>query len=87
MLERYTKNELKQIVDLYNLSIDAATIKKKKSELIKSMNMIKKTYNHQDIEKKLNQNKEPKKKIRLKIVTSKEKLKRYPKLKIVKSAK
>lgn len=87
MLERYTKNELKQIVDLYNLSIDAATIKKKKSELIKSMNMIKKTYNHQDIEKKLNQNKEPKKKIRLKIVTSKEKLKRYPKLKIIKSAK
>ncbi len=87
MLERYTKNELKQIVDLYNLSIDAATIKKKKSELIKSMNMIKKTYNHQDIEKKLNQNKEPKKKIRLKIVKSKEKLKRYPKLKIVKPAK
>jgi len=87
MLERYSKTELKQIVDLYNLSIDAATIKKKKSELIKSMNMIKKTYNHQEIEKKLNANKNPKKKLKLKIVQSKDKLKRYPKLKIVKSKK
>ena len=37
-LAKYTKQDLKKIVEIYNLSIDEKTLKKKKVDLIKEMN-------------------------------------------------
>lgn len=38
-LAKYTKQDLKKIVEIYNLSIDEKSLKKKKADLIKEMNI------------------------------------------------
>ena len=37
-LSNYSKEDLKKIVEIYNLSIDEKSLKKKKGDLIKEMN-------------------------------------------------
>ena len=41
VLEKYSKADLKSIVQIYNLGLDESEIKKKKSELIKAMKGVK----------------------------------------------
>lgn len=52
-LENYSKPELKKIVELYNISMDESSLKKKKKDLIKDMQGVKKNYNYTEIDKKL----------------------------------
>ena len=61
-LDGYSKQELKKIVDIYNLSVDEKMLKKKKSELSKEMMKVgkKKFVSNDEIDKKLK--KKPKKK-------------------------
>lgn len=65
-LENYTKAELKKIVDIYNIGVEESSLKKKKKDLIKDMQGVKKNYNYTEIDKKLNKKvtttSEPKKK-------------------------
>lgn len=54
MLEKYSKADLKRIVEIYNLGIDEKTLKKKKAELAKEMVKVgKKNLNEDDIDRKL----------------------------------
>lgn len=53
-LENYTKAELKKIVDIYNIGVEESSLKKKKKDLIKDMQGVKKNYNYTEIDKKLN---------------------------------
>ena len=39
-LDGYTKEELKKIVDMYNLDIDMKVLKKKKEEIVKEMKKV-----------------------------------------------
>jgi len=76
-LENYSKAELKKIVELYNISVDESSLKKKKKDLIKDMQGVKKNYNYTEIDKKLSKKEtttsEPKKKpTKLKIKESSE---------------
>ena len=71
-LEDYSKAELKKIVELYNISVDESSLKKKKKDLIKDMQGVKKNYNYTEIDKKLSKKEtttsEPKKKkLKLKV--------------------
>lgn len=55
MLEKYSKADLKKIVEIFNLGIDEKTLKKKKEELIKEMMKAgKKELSEDKIDKKLN---------------------------------
>jgi hypothetical protein len=55
MLEKYSKADLKKIVEIFNLGIDEKTLKKKKEELIKEMMKAgKKDLSEDKIDKKLN---------------------------------
>jgi len=78
-LENYSKAELKKIVELYNISVDESSLKKKKKDLIKDMQGVKKNYNYTEIDKKLEKKvtttSEPKKK-KLKIKESSEEKKK-----------
>lgn len=73
-LENYSKAELKKIVELYNISVDESSLKKKKKDLIKDMQGEKKNYNYTEIDRKLSKKEtttsEPKKKPKLKIKES-----------------
>lgn len=53
MLSKYTKADLKKIVSLYNISLDEKSLKKKKADLIKDMEMEKKDFDEKEIDKKL----------------------------------
>jgi len=74
-LENYSKAELKKIVDIYNIGVEESSLKKKKKDLIKDMQGVKKNYNYTEIDKKLSKKvtttAEPKKK-KLKIKESSE---------------
>jgi len=52
-LAKYSKQELKKIVDIYNIGLDMSSLKKKKAELIKDMMGVKKSYDFDDIDRKL----------------------------------
>jgi hypothetical protein len=52
-LAKYSKPELKKIVDIYNIGLDMSSLKKKKAELIKDMMGVKKSYDFDDIDRKL----------------------------------
>ncbi len=52
-LENYSKAELKKIVDIYNIGVEESSLKKKKKDLIKDMQGVKKNYNYTEIDKKL----------------------------------
>lgn len=71
-LAKYSKPELKKIVDIYNIGLDMSSLKKKKAELIKDMMGLKKSYDFDDIDRKLKKKTktvtERKKKKKLKIV-------------------
>ena len=55
MLEKYSKADLKKIVEIFNLGIDEKTLKKKKEEIIKEMMKVgKKDLSEDKIDKKLN---------------------------------
>tara|TARA_R110000772_G_scaffold111119_3_gene214879 strand:- start:968 stop:1282 length:315 start_codon:yes stop_codon:yes gene_type:complete len=58
-LSKYSKDDLKKIVEIYNLSIDEKTLKKKKGDLIKEMNKKGKGQlnDNDEIDKKLKKHK------------------------------
>jgi hypothetical protein len=53
MLQKYSKAELKMIVEIYNMNLDEKSLKKKKADLIKAMTGEKKTFNEKEVDKKL----------------------------------
>jgi len=78
VLEKYSKAQLKQIVEIYNLGLDEKSLKKKKAELVKEMMKAgKKKFDEADIDKKLEKKEtltaEKKKKPKLKINSKKKK--------------
>ena len=63
ILEKYSKADLKSIVEIYNLGLDESEIKKKKGDLIKAMKGVKKSFDEKDIDKKLKKHKDKKDKV------------------------
>ena len=53
VLEKYSKADLKKIVEIYNIGLSEKELKKKKGDIIKAMKGQKKSFNETDIDTKL----------------------------------